>query len=116
MYRESLNSNLILLIRDWIQTGLYGFCHFKFQSDSINTPAANEQVVEPDSFKFQSDSINTEFNWVPSEEFEAFKFQSDSINTGRKLHALCIHLFFKFQSDSINTRCAAIASSQGISL
>ena len=79
--RQTLNSNLILLIRRHSdgQSGYHDT--FKFQSDSINTAAKTIRQALAFSFKFQSDSINTAVNWHDGNNMSIFKFQSDSINT-----------------------------------
>ena len=77
-----LNSNLILLIRGRSGVHLWQIHSFKFQSDSINTPAPSIVDSSISLFKFQSDSINTTRMSLAMYFFSSFKFQSDSINTG----------------------------------
>ena len=76
---------------------------FKFQSDSINTTDADNDVAR--EYPLNSNLILLILD-LTLEKFgeKLFKFQSDSINT------LCLrdlqdfrHFPFKFQSDSINT-------------
>ena len=100
----SLNSNLILLIRNYEETEPEALCSFKFQSDSINTNDSHHTATNVQDFKFQSDSINTLSAAKNTVSDIFFKFQSDSINTSDILqYRTVVHTYFKFQSDSINT-------------
>ena len=104
--KESLNSNMILLILNTVGKEKEVTTVFKFQYDSINTAKTLHSLVPDICFKFQYDSINTSsctsLRW-PS---VIFKFQYDSINTLIRFIALCAFADFKFQSDSINTLSA----------
>ena len=83
---STLNSNLILLIPEPATSSVAPLCHFKFQSDSINTGQLRNKIIYRNTFKFQSDSINTELSCCTIPDKMIFKFQSDSINTTFVIH------------------------------
>ena len=121
---DALNSNLILLIRNWWKNWEDIWNSFKFQSDSINPMIPTKVGGGSTTFKFQSDSINP--NCWKSILMKDYTLNSNLILLIQKpngrgswmVYALNSNLIllilagvdadnpylavFKFQSDSIN--------------